>query len=240
MSKWYVGQRIVAVLNEHNGYFKKGDEFVIKAIDRNICKCPSFDFDIGFTAPYDLRVRCGNCKHMNIEKEGTPMWYDEAHFAPLQERSDETDESILETIDREHPVVKEIPVMDLQTAKLNTRQVREEVLDILGWSAEQYHDFVIDMAMEYVADVLGFDDRWTVEGLMSTKGFWRWWRNQWAMIDEQVFLPAAFSQPDHELTYKNVHSPWFLKAHPTMAVFEDSYDKMIVELNRTLTENVAG
>lgn len=122
--------------------------------------------------------------------------------------------------------------MHIQTAKQEDNKVRERVLQLLKWDAEQMADFIIDTGTDYARDVLKFSE-WDVQQVMCNKLYWKWWHNQWQMIDAQIFLPSAIWYPDPELMYRNVHSPEFIKGHPSHEIIESSYAEMIGKLHDT-------
>lgn len=101
---WHIGQRIVAVRNHSGGAFNKGDEFFIKGLTDGYCD-HGLLIDIGkVTLPHVNW--CPICKKEGSISHGV-RYFHEVCFAPLDDLSDHTIESLIEYIDITNPV--EIP-----------------------------------------------------------------------------------------------------------------------------------
>lgn len=108
---------------------------------------------------------------------------------------------------------------------------REQVLEVLGWTNEQYYDFMLDMGMHYMADVLGMTIG-DLKGGGKERMYWLWWVNHWNIHDCDIFLPSAYSVPDPVVLYKNIHNPKFLICHPSAVIMEAQYDTVINKMNK--------
>lgn len=100
---WYIGQRIIAIVDHSQGAFKKGDEFKIKGLRPSTCKCKSIQIYVGIDADATIRSTYSKCRvcdirHNNYEYK---WWFKEKCFAPIDERpelSEYIDENILEVV----------------------------------------------------------------------------------------------------------------------------------------------
>jgi hypothetical protein len=63
---FYIGQEIIAIKNHSQGFFKKGDEFIVTGIIKTCC---SFSVSVGITATTDEGqcMRCGAIYKLNSE-----------------------------------------------------------------------------------------------------------------------------------------------------------------------------
>lgn len=104
---WYIGQRIVAVVNHSQGVFKKGDEFVLRNISNGLCPCAGLLLDIGVTE-YRGFDRCAFCGIRRAAKDAA-WWFSEKCFAPIQSRPEELSETTYEDI------MTEIEELEIQT-----------------------------------------------------------------------------------------------------------------------------
>lgn len=75
MSKFYIGQKIVAIKDHSQGVFKKGDEFTVF----NIVKCCEYLVDIG------LKNGIGSyCSYCNKDISQNILFFNESRFAPIE------------------------------------------------------------------------------------------------------------------------------------------------------------
>ena len=77
---WYIGQDIVAVMDQAQGVFKRGDEFKINGLRGSFCNCKIVLIDIGKVTGSKIN-RCPCCNI--IDSSGGIAWYSEENFAPL-------------------------------------------------------------------------------------------------------------------------------------------------------------
>lgn len=103
---WYIGQKIVAVRDHSEGFFKIGQEFRIRSIKESICKCKKTLIDIGMDAgdEYDgASTNCRICKSVCCVSFGE-MFFNERCFAPIEpahELSTHTTETLIEELEEQ-------------------------------------------------------------------------------------------------------------------------------------------
>lgn len=78
---FYVGQKVVAIKNHSQGRFKKGDEFIVKNIMDNFCKCCDTIVDVGHSGIYG-DIKCNTCGAIGMAS--FVDWYKSSCFAPLE------------------------------------------------------------------------------------------------------------------------------------------------------------
>lgn len=112
MSKFNIGQRVVAVRDHSQGFYKKGQQFNIHGIRPPDCKCLVYSIDIGIKTTSSLdRSWCPRCDVINIVNDNK-HWFFEDAFAPIEPRSVEIDEAIIQQakeLINVREVVKETP-----------------------------------------------------------------------------------------------------------------------------------
>jgi hypothetical protein len=81
---WYIGQEIVAIVDHHQGFFIKGQEFLIKGIVFGICKCNMYSLDIGIPNPYHGMQKCSTCGTPEFNTGALNILFIDKHFAPKQ------------------------------------------------------------------------------------------------------------------------------------------------------------
>lgn len=101
---WYIGQKIVAIRDHSQGFFKKGQEFTIKGVRENRCACYKYVLHIGQES--DRMMRIENCRLCNTSEVniGTARWFAEICFAPIepkQELSTHTTETLIEELEEQ-------------------------------------------------------------------------------------------------------------------------------------------
>lgn len=80
--KWYIGQRIVAIKDHSQVYFKRGDEFQINGLRMAPCGCGKVEIDIGLSDDRVDGVICVKCGKGSIYTGA--LFYHECCFAPLE------------------------------------------------------------------------------------------------------------------------------------------------------------
>ena len=96
MAEFKVGGKVIALVNHHQGAFKNGDIFILRAIRKNFCHCGYTVIDIG---KIDNRISlCPVCGFM--EKSNT-WWFYRNYFAPLDdiELSETTYEEVMQQME---------------------------------------------------------------------------------------------------------------------------------------------
>lgn len=88
MSKFYIGQKIVAIKDQSQGIFKKGDEFTVLSI-KKCCKYTLIDIGIKWGIQSTI-CNCGNDYHGN--------WFSDLSFAPI-ELSTTTFEDVIKQVE---------------------------------------------------------------------------------------------------------------------------------------------
>lgn len=73
MSKFYIGQKVVAIKDHSQGIFKKGDEFTVLGIGE--C-CNTGLVNINIECVSNLKCECGKI-HIG-------SWFDSVCFAPIE------------------------------------------------------------------------------------------------------------------------------------------------------------
>lgn len=114
-------------------------------------------------------------------------------------------------------------------------ETAQKAMSLLGMSELAYAETIEQTGKEYMKYVLYMDD-WSIDYMSKSRLFWGWFRNLWYQRESSEFLPQAANtnESDLQLLHKSIHSPLKIHNQPHADVIEDSYDKMIVELNKTL------
>jgi len=94
MSRFKIGQRVVAVKDHSQGEFKKGDEFIVDGF--SCCEnCGKQRINLlGFDSPTTIRCKNG-CDHIGSYKR---IEFSKYLFAPLQSFGDHIAETIIQEL----------------------------------------------------------------------------------------------------------------------------------------------
>lgn len=91
---FYVGQDVVALKTNPQGFFKKGEEFKILDIFTPPCKCKGYVVQINnFLGSFN--VICKDCHSIFTSNI---VFFDQKDFAPIQEIGDMTFEEAIELV----------------------------------------------------------------------------------------------------------------------------------------------
>jgi len=111
---------------------------------------------------------------------------------------------------------------------MNNNYPSKDVRRLLGWTEQQYCDFQYESGLEYLQAYIP-DDQHGIDMLSRSRIFWNWWKNHWAMRDEQFISVAEEYTKGNEKLYRTMNSSKALtsKIYPNAAVLEESYAVMI-------------
>jgi hypothetical protein len=86
MSKFYVGQKVVALKTHPDGWFKKGEIFEIFNIIPKVCFCKNcVDLDFGMKTN-EKTIFCDVCRSIHNNSYKGMAIQDSRDFAPIQEQ----------------------------------------------------------------------------------------------------------------------------------------------------------
>lgn len=92
MSKFYIGQKIVAIKDHSQGIFKKGDEFTVLGITR-CCGYDGYDLIEIYVNDGNIGTKCTKCNFVHYGD-----WFCESCFAPI-ELSTTTFEDVIKQVE---------------------------------------------------------------------------------------------------------------------------------------------
>lgn len=125
----------------------------------------------------------------------------------------------------------------IQSRKNMAERCEQFCMGLLEWDENTYNNFWLDAGCEYLHYACK-GDTWAIEGLKTTRTFWKWWRNHWVLREEQFVMSAGEISRLH-LTirrhcYTALHSPAALaeEIYPNAVVLRESYNEMIGLLNK--------
>jgi len=101
MGVFHVGGKVVALADQRQGFFKKGDIFTVLGIVKSICKCKVPCLDIGLKKDFHADNMCTACGETKVNRMSSIMYFHAAFFAPLEEDeiSDTSVEEFLEKME---------------------------------------------------------------------------------------------------------------------------------------------
>lgn len=115
-------------------------------------------------------------------------------------------------------------------------QIKKHVLTILRWSDDQLSNYMYECGLDYLKFYLPHESQYMIHCISSSRIFWNWWKLHWQYRD------AAFAEQIYQLMrldyaseiYADLHDPktLALSIYPNGMVLEESYNKMIGELNK--------
>lgn len=82
---------------------------------------------------------------------------------------------------------------------------RQQVLYLTGMTQEQYNNFQIDTAKEWVERY--YQSIMDTDRLLSTIMFWKWWMYHWSGIDDKMILSVLYDAPKKKrlMFYRQLH-----------------------------------
>ena len=119
-----------------------------------------------------------------------------------------------------------------QAIRQKAETLKEKVCRLLEWDDQQYAEFQYETGLNYLRHYIGFDPQ-AIDMLTRTRTYWNWWKNQWAIRDNQ-FIKADKPQLTTEFwidVYCELHDARTLAAeiYPDGQALGLSYAGMIQE-----------
>ena len=109
--------------------------------------------------------------------------------------------------------------------------LKQEVMSLLNWSETKYCNYQYEQGLIYLHAYVGEDGAHKLE---RSRIFWNWWKNQWAIRDEDytIGLKPISDIPLREEVYLELHDGKILVSamHPHRFIMEQSYTQMVDEL----------
>ncbi|HCN84479.1 MAG TPA: hypothetical protein DIT07_12785 [Sphingobacteriaceae bacterium] len=129
----------------------------------------------------------------------------------------------------------------MQTLQLQQKATRlsnsQRIIKMLGWNELEYATFIHETGLEYLDQYIRNDPAGR-DALNRSRIFWNWWKNHWAIRDQQ-FLDELDADGGgivlHRL-YEFYHSSSMLASaiYPNAIVLENSYANMIGHFNKSI------
>jgi hypothetical protein len=114
----------------------------------------------------------------------------------------------------------------------NWQAIQDMVMAATGTTHDEYCQAQFEGAYKYLHYFIPGDEQ-GIDILVKSKTFWVWWRNQWA-IREEDFLMNDCTVIKNSAALKRIwlslHKPHNITAVPGKIVFEESYALMIADL----------
>lgn len=111
---------------------------------------------------------------------------------------------------------------------MNNNYPSKDVRRLLGWTEFTYYQFQYETGLAYLDKYIPHDPA-GIDIIVRSKMFWNWWKNHWAIRDEQFLEMMQNNNSDAEELYINMHHPELLTQtiYPNASVLEESYAQMI-------------
>lgn len=102
---------------------------------------------------------------------------------------------------------------------------------MLKWSDLDYTTFQFESGLVYLNETLRLHD-FEVEMLSYDELFWKWWINEWNLLDSvQTPLFERMQRPLLVSDYVRIHTLAMVDKSPSNVVLEESYAKFIGTFN---------
>lgn len=120
--------------------------------------------------------------------------------------------------------------------KANRLTNQDRITRLLGWTEMDYSQFIYETGLQYLESYIP-TDRAGIDALSRSKIFWAWWRNHWAIRDENYLeVLENFSLDNWEILYRQLHDIDALinSIYPSAVVLHNSYAVMIDHFNKSV------
>lgn len=126
-----------------------------------------------------------------------------------------------------------------QARNLRHESIKNRVCELLRITPEQYHTVQWEVAERYMQERLNYDEQF-VSAFFNEPKFWNWWRQQWALVDEQFLHENRENRATNKVLLGLMHSRWTkqhesIDTYPDKVIYNkvwDSYEKVTDQLTR--------
>jgi hypothetical protein len=116
-------------------------------------------------------------------------------------------------------------------------EFKRRVCELLGITQEQYADMQLRYGRQYLQAYIPNDPD-GIDQLLGQRIYWTWWRNHWAMRDEQFCVGhvESLSMKLRTELYHELHNPNTLASciRPNGVILELAYAGMISNVNKSI------
>lgn len=126
-----------------------------------------------------------------------------------------------------------------QARNLRHESIKNRVCELLRITTEEYHAAQWEVAERYMQHRLNYDEQF-LNAFFKEPKFWSWWKQQWALVDEQFYHMNSETKANNKVLLRLLHSEW-LKQHKSIDTYPDkviynkvwdSYEKVTDQLTR--------
>ena len=108
---------------------------------------------------------------------------------------------------------------------------RAIIQKLLQWDDLNYTTFQYEAGIIYLEEQMCLPE-YEAKMLQEDELFWKWWINEWNLVDAILATTLEKVHPSqHVRRYVHVHTQAMVDKHPSSAIVEESYAKMIGEFN---------
>lgn len=118
--------------------------------------------------------------------------------------------------------------------KLTPTQIKDAILELTGFSIEEYAELVWDTGIRF-AYLYTNEDDWAVRIMTQTSHYWSWWRNQWNIVDTAILedrekRDGTPTKEFYRRQYLIRHSLKNMVATPNQMVMDATYSAMTTKV----------
>lgn len=124
-------------------------------------------------------------------------------------------------------------ITHIESIRRRNASCAQKVEQLLGWSTDQYTEFLYEQGMQYIE--LHYPNDSVALSMAQHKEFWSWWKLHWLRRD-RVFIGMTDLLFIGELEpyYKDLHDPKAIQFRIHSKALENTYEEMIENLLKTL------
>lgn len=109
--------------------------------------------------------------------------------------------------------------LELQNKKHEA--ILDELCDMLKISREEYYQWLFDTGMNYLSRIFAKYEHFGKQMSKSAK-FWRWWKNQYRILDEELINEFKSVDNLHEIGLVKLRD-YYNECHTNTRVFLEGY-----------------
>lgn len=109
---------------------------------------------------------------------------------------------------------------------MNASEIKQKVMDQVGISEFDYDHEVFEAGVAFIHTICG-EMKDIVRIISYNKKYWAWWNNQFQIADLRML-----EHPITKTDWLNMHSPSECMVYPPSAMFEETYEQLISEINK--------
>jgi len=108
---------------------------------------------------------------------------------------------------------------------IKPKNIIVQVSELTSIDTANLQAMIIEGFMQFL-DYQCMGDPWSISMRAEDDLIFKWWINQWLLIDKSFIVKAGESTLDNEIDYMVLHNSKNLKVYPNNCIYDNAYENL--------------